>query len=210
MPGLPADYLPITVRVQLSFVKLRPGLCPTITHVEGMKMENVIVTSGASQSAGILANPAFIGAVVAALLALIGVLAANYFTKRSKDQELFLSALNFLTGHTQKRSVGIAIITDYAERRGMRSVAALIFNAQRKHLEDKGYHIESPKRSIEKYNYDQMGRIIRDWEEHEAPPRRGWLRRRRHSALEIHLEPPPEGARVPTPEGEPASETSSA
>lgn len=157
-------------------------------------MTNLIVTSGAQASAGILANPAVVGALCTAFFALIGVLAANYFTKRSKDQELFLNALNFLTGGTQKRSVGIAIITYYAERRGMRSVATLIFNAQRKHLEDEEHHTESPKRSIEKYNYDQMGKIIHDWENHKAPSGMRRLWRNRHSALEIHLESSSDGA----------------
>jgi hypothetical protein len=152
-----------------------------------MEMASIILTSGDTASAGMLANPAIFGAILAAIIAFIGGLAAAYITKRSKDQELFLNALNFLTGGTQKRSVGIAIITDYAERRGMRSVATLIFNAQRKHLEDKRHHIDPPTRLIEKFNYDQMTEIIEYWKRNRDPFWKRWLWRSRNSALKIEL-----------------------
>jgi hypothetical protein len=79
------------------------------------------------------------GAVLAALLALMSALVVNWITKRTKDKELFQSALEFLTGGTQKRSVGISIIRNYAEQHSKRDVASRIFVAQMLHLYDEGY-----------------------------------------------------------------------
>src|SRR5688572_20857122 len=56
-----------------------------------------------------------------ALIAVSGVvytgavaLIVHYFTNRARDQELFQSALGFITGQTQNRSVGISLLRSYA------------------------------------------------------------------------------------------------
>lgn len=79
------------------------------------------------------------GAIAAALLALISALIVNVISKRAKEGELFQNALELLTGGTQKRSVGIAIIQKYAEEYSRRDVASRIFVAQMLHLHDEGY-----------------------------------------------------------------------
>jgi hypothetical protein len=124
-------------------------------------------------SAVLAAVIAALGAVTAAGLALISALVVNAITKRMKDRELFQHALQHLTGQTQNRSVGIAIIKDYAEKTDIKNVAATIFIAQMLHLYDKGYGRDETAasngtshtgdRKIEEFNFEVMKDAVRTW-----------------------------------------------
>jgi hypothetical protein len=120
------------------------------------------------------------GVVFAAFLALITALIVNTITKRmkdrelfQKDRELFQNALQHLTGKTQNRSVGIAIIKNYAEKNNMKDVAATIFLAQMLHLHDKGYGRKEEtaliganppdERKIEEFNFAVMDDTVKRW-----------------------------------------------
>jgi hypothetical protein len=106
---------------------------------------------------------AAVAVVAGAFLALVSALIVNAITKRLKERELFQSALAFLDGGTQKRSIGIAIIKKYADDHRLENVAATIFVTQIMHLVDGNQHTEKAERKIEYFNYLIMKSYVRNW-----------------------------------------------
>src|SRR6516225_9374559 len=92
--------------------------------------------------------------IIGAAIAYAGVKAANALKKleqATKDRELVKSSLEFLTGGTQKRTVGIALLKDRVDD-GMisRNTARIILEGQAEHLRDTKN--EEAKRGIEQHN----------------------------------------------------------
>jgi hypothetical protein len=70
---------------------------------------------------------------IGAAIAYAGVKAANAL----RNRELVIKALELLTGGTQNRTVGIALISELIDNKGIRSeTAKIILEGQAAHLED--------------------------------------------------------------------------
>jgi hypothetical protein len=111
------------------------------------------------------------GAIIAAGIAFTGVTITNIVAKRLKERELLISALQFLEGGTQKRSIGIALFKKYAEEDpDLREAISTIFLAQMLHLEDRGHAGAESDRKIEKFNYRAMRWSIDHWAEDKRLP----------------------------------------
>lgn len=125
----------------------------------------MVIDAGAvSETAIVAAAITGAGAIVAAAIAATGVAITNIVTRRLKERELLISALQFLTGGTQKRSIGIALIGKYAdEDPGLQEAASTIFVAQMLHLEDQGRAGPDSDRQIESFNYRTMRRAVDRW-----------------------------------------------
>jgi hypothetical protein len=67
-------------------------------------------------------DPAAAG-IIAAAIALIGVLTATHIGQKQKTDELFLNALNFLDGGSQKRNLGISAVELYWNNQKHRAAA---------------------------------------------------------------------------------------
>lgn len=147
--------------------------------------QNFGLTGGHDGSAAFLSLG---GVICTAILALLGVWMTNQFNDRAKlwednrrdqeiklnkergdqemalkHQELFQQALGWLTGESQKRSVGIAIVKALADKNGMTDVAKTIFVAQMLHLRDGAYGKGSSARQIEEFNFYVMKDALNEW-----------------------------------------------
>lgn len=109
------------------------------------------------------------GVGAGALLTLLGGLVGHVITRQTRERELFQSSLAYLTGGTQKRSVGIALLRYYVEssmfRKKKKEMVIRIFLAQMRHLEDKGHHTDQASRRIELFNYRLMEETVSDWQD---------------------------------------------
>jgi len=134
----------------------------------------VSLTAGANSGpliAGLFYSPTVVAAVCTATLGLVGAISATCISKKSKEKELFQSALQHLTGKSQNRSVGISIIKDYAERYNVKEMVSTIFIAQMLHLYDSGYGREDATnrtisiepRKIEEFNFYVMKNALEAW-----------------------------------------------
>ncbi|HJT71484.1 MAG TPA: hypothetical protein VJ731_14890 [Terriglobales bacterium] len=107
--------------------------------------------------------------VIGALIAYAGVKAANALKRieqETKNRELVKSSLEFLTGGTQKRTVGIALLKDRVED-GMisKKTAEIILQGQAEHLRDANN--PDAKRPIEKHNLKTIETLLSGW---KKPP----------------------------------------
>jgi len=106
-----------------------------------------------------------VATIIGAGIAYAGVKAANALKKleqATKDRELVKSSLEFLTGGTQKRTVGIALLKDRVND-GMisRNTARIILDGQVEHLRDpKNVDAE---RGIGKHNLKIIEALLSEW-----------------------------------------------
>jgi hypothetical protein len=106
-----------------------------------------------SSGKGLGALLGVMGVLGAAIVAVCGVAMTNIITRRTKERELLISALQFLTGGTQRRSVGIAMLRKYAlENKGLRELVLTVFAAQILHLRETHSLHGTSGRTIEKFN----------------------------------------------------------
>ena len=103
--------------------------------------------------------------IVGAFIAYAGVRAANTLKKLEQDvknRELVKSSLEFLTGGTQKRTVGITLLKDLVEKDMIgKNIATTILRGQAEHLKDTNN--KEPGRLIEKYNLEEIETLLNEW-----------------------------------------------
>jgi hypothetical protein len=109
-------------------------------------------------AAAIAAGAALIGAIIA----YAGVRAANALKRaeqETRNRDLVRSSLEFLTGGTQKRTVGLALLRErLADGTISKATAISILEGQAKHLRDPKN--EEARRPIEQYNLGTIEEIL--------------------------------------------------
>jgi hypothetical protein len=96
-----------------------------------------------------------VAAIIGAVIAYAGVKAANAL----KNRELVKSALELLTGGTQNRTVGIALISELIDNKAIRNeTAKIILEGQAAHLEDESN--PNAKRPIEMKNLATIKELL--------------------------------------------------
>ena len=102
---------------------------------------------------------ALFGTVLTVVVGLVTFLVS----RKAKQQELLLGALDFLCGGTQKRAVGIAVAEYYANEIGMRPLIVQVLIAQQIHLRSGGHDQPDSDSKVEQKNYQEIARILRTW-----------------------------------------------
>ena len=128
-----------------------------------------------------------IGTIIAAFLAWFGVSRSNALKADELDvrrQELFRDSLEFLTGGTQKRTVGIFTLERFVrEDRRIKETAAAILYGQILHVKfpnDEKAKTEAD-RQVEEYNLFQMERLLTAWG-YALPSENEFVVEREHSS----------------------------
>ena len=103
--------------------------------------------------------------IIGAFIAYAGVRAANALKRleqETRNRELVKSSLEFLTGGTQKRTVGIALLKDRVEE-GMisKDTATAILLGQAAHLRDSDN--KDAERPIEQHNLRTIEAMLSQW-----------------------------------------------
>ena len=122
-----------------------------------------------------------IGTILAAFLAWFGVRMANALKRDELDvrrQELFRDSLEFLTGGTQKRTVGIFTLERFVRQDPrIKETAAAILYGQILHVKFPMDDVKAKSdadRQIEKYNLFQMEQLLTAWG-YESPVEDGYV-----------------------------------
>ncbi|HEY2444558.1 MAG TPA: hypothetical protein VGI20_02325 [Rhizomicrobium sp.] len=103
--------------------------------------------------------------IIGAVIAYAGVTSANALKKleqETRNRELVKSCLEFLTGGTQNRTVGIALLKDRVDDGSISRVTARsILEGQAEHLKDSKN--EDAKRPIEQHNLRTINQLLAEW-----------------------------------------------
>lgn len=82
-----------------------------------------------------------------------------------KNQEILLNSLEFLSGGTQKRAVGIALAKELGKNADSREVIIPVLQAQRRYISTKAIskQMDPKERAVEDLNLENIDRILKHW-----------------------------------------------